>query len=67
MDITFTKYVTQYRIEKSKELLKDTRLPLSDIPGMVGFEEQSYFTRVFRSIVGLSPGKYRTAEASRAR
>lgn len=67
MDITFTKYVTQYRIEKSKELLKDTRLPLSDIPGMVGFEEQSYFTRVFRSIVGISPGKYRTAEALRAR
>ncbi|MBQ1251546.1 MAG: AraC family transcriptional regulator [Firmicutes bacterium] len=59
MDITFTKYITNVRIEKSKQLLKNTKYPLADIPAMVGFEEQSYFTRVFRTTTGISPGKYR--------
>lgn len=59
MDITFTKYLNNVRIEKSKLLLKNSSYTLSDIPAMVGFEEQSYFTRVFRTITGVSPGKYR--------
>ena len=59
MDMTFTKYLTNVRIEKSKRLLKNSRYALSDIPAMVGFEEQSYFTRVFRTVTGVSPGKYR--------
>ncbi|HMM06440.1 MAG TPA: helix-turn-helix domain-containing protein [Clostridiales bacterium] len=57
--VTFTKYLTNVRIEKSKQLLKNTGVALSDIPALVGFEEQSYFTRVFRSTTGISPGKYR--------
>lgn len=57
--VTFTKYLTNVRIEKSKQLLKNTDMPLSDIPALVGFEEQSYFTRVFRATTGISPGKYR--------
>ena len=59
MDVTFTKYLTNVRIEKSKRLLKNSKYALSDIPAMVGFEEQSYFTRVFRTVTGISPGKYR--------
>ncbi|MBQ2764171.1 MAG: AraC family transcriptional regulator [Firmicutes bacterium] len=64
MDITFTKYITNVRIEKSKQLLKNTKYPLADIPAMVGFEEQSYFTRVFRTTTGISPGKYRESYAA---
>lgn len=63
MDITFTKYITNVRIEKSKQLLKHTTYPLADISAMVGFEEQSYFTRVFRTTTGISPGKYRESHA----
>lgn len=63
MDITFTKYITNVRIEKSKQLLKHTNYPLADISAMVGFEEQSYFTRVFRTTTGISPGKYRESYA----
>ncbi|MEE0776383.1 MAG: AraC family transcriptional regulator [Bacillota bacterium] len=59
MNITFTQYLTKVRIEESKKFLKDTSIALSDIPSMVGFEEQSYFTKVFHSVVGTSPGKYR--------
>lgn len=57
--INFTKYLTSVRIEKSKQLLINTDCPLADIPELVGFEEQSYFSRVFRSATGISPGKYR--------
>ena len=62
--MTFTKYITNVRIEKSKQLLKNTKYPLADIPAMVGFEEQSYFTRVFRTTTGISPGKYRESYAA---
>ncbi|MDO4542143.1 MAG: AraC family transcriptional regulator, partial [Bacillota bacterium] len=59
LNTTFTQYLTKVRIEASKKLLADSSLSLSDIPEMVGFEEQSYFTKVFRAVTGTSPGKYR--------
>ena len=31
----------------------------ASLAAMVGFEDQSYFTKVFKKIVGVSPGKYR--------
>jgi AraC-like DNA-binding protein len=37
----------------------DNDIPLADVANLVGYEDQSYFTRVFRSRVGISPGKYR--------
>lgn len=59
LNMTFVQYLTKTRIEKSKDLLADTAIPLPEIPGLVGFEEQSYFTKVFRATTGISPGKYR--------
>ena len=57
--VGLTAYINKIRIEKSKDLLKDMSLSLTDISEMVGFEEQSYFTKVFKSFEGISPGKYR--------
>ncbi len=59
MNMTFTQYLTTVRIEESKKLLEDKTIPLSDIPTMVGFEEQSYFSKVFRISTGTSPGRFR--------
>lgn len=59
MNMTFTQYLTMVRIEESKKLLEDKTIPLSDIPTMVGFEEQSYFSKVFRISTGTSPGRFR--------
>ncbi len=56
---TFTNYLNSVRIEKSKELLSHYSLKLSDIALSVGFEDQSYFTKVFKKITGLSPLQYR--------
>ena len=56
---SLTAYINKIRIEKSMQLLVDKSLSLVDISDIVGFEEQSYFTKVFKSIVGMSPGKFR--------
>jgi two-component system, response regulator YesN len=55
----FTHYLNKIRIEKSKSLLRNTNIPLVDIAGMVGYEDQSYFSKVFKKITGSTPGKYR--------
>ena len=37
----------------------NSKFSLVEIAGMVGYEDQSYFTKVFKKMTGLSPGKYR--------
>jgi AraC-like DNA-binding protein/ligand-binding sensor protein len=52
-------YLNRLRIEKASHLLLKTDMPLSDIARACGFEDQSWFSRMFKSYTGLSPGKYR--------
>lgn len=59
MKCNFNAYLNRIRIEMSKKLLTDHDIPLVDVANMVGYEDQSYFTRVFSSYVGISPGKFR--------
>lgn len=59
MSCTFNHYLNQLRIENSKPLLLNRELNLSDICYMVGFEDQSYFIKVFRKHMGVTPGQYR--------
>lgn len=56
---TFTEYVNRLRIEKAKELLSNTALPIAEVAYSVGFDDQSYFTRIFKKNVGTAPCKYR--------
>ena len=55
----FNAYLNRIRIEKSKELLAHDGLRLTDIAFAVGFEDQSYFTKVFKRFVGVTPNFYR--------
>ena len=57
--MSVTDFIKYIRIEKSKLFLLDNRIKLADIAALCGFEDQSYFTKVFRSEVGISPKKYR--------
>lgn len=59
--VTFREYLTRYRIEKSKALLLNKSIRIADVSAMVGFEDQSYYTKVFKRLVGTSPNKYREA------
>lgn len=56
---TLSSYMNGVRTEKAKQMLKNPAIPLSDISGMCGFEDQSYFTKVFKKMTGISPKKYR--------
>ncbi|MEF9987838.1 MAG: helix-turn-helix domain-containing protein [Christensenella sp.] len=52
-------YINHVRIENAKKLLRTTDISLVELAYVVGFEEQSYFTKVFKKLEGVSPGKYR--------
>ena len=45
--------------EKSKELLRQSNMKVSDIAGKVGYINVSYYTSIFRNQVGISPLQYR--------
>ena len=53
------RWLVQRRIERSQELLLDTRESLADIAEQAGFSDQAAFTRAFHQIVGNSPGRWR--------
>lgn len=57
----FIDYLTRYRIEKSKLLLSTTSMKIQDVAEAVGYRH-SYFNRIFKKHVGLTPGKYRISE-----
>ena len=59
MQISLSEYIKKVRIEKSKALLLDSSLSLVEIANLVGFEDQSYFTKIFKTNTGVSPGKFR--------
>ena len=52
-------YITIRRIEKSKELLRNTTLPVISIASQCGFSNLSNFNRMFFRIAGVSPSIYR--------
>ncbi len=57
---TFTDLVTERRMEKARELLAHTTLRISEIAGIVGFEDEAYFARRFKQCFHLAPRDYRS-------
>jgi AraC family transcriptional regulator len=53
-------YMLRLRVERSKELLADSRLSVLDVGLEVGFRNQQHFATVFRNSVGVPPSVYRT-------
>jgi AraC-like DNA-binding protein/ligand-binding sensor protein len=57
--VNFTDYVSRMRIEKSKNLLLNPNLRISEIAYEVGFQSLTHFNRVFKRLLGQSPTEYR--------
>lgn len=55
----FKDYVTEVRIEKAKEMLKDLSLRIVDISGKVGYESSKHFSKIFKEFTGMTPKDYR--------
>jgi transcriptional regulator GlxA family with amidase domain len=57
--ITFIEYVQNLRIEEAKRLLETTDINTEGIGAAVGYEDLSFFHRLFKRLTGLTPAKYR--------
>jgi AraC-like DNA-binding protein/CheY-like chemotaxis protein len=58
---TFRDYLSDCRLTHSKRLLGNAELTVTDIAAMSGFNDPSYFARLFRSRLGVSPTAYRAS------
>lgn len=56
--ITCVQLVTQKRIEYAKELIITSRYRMAEFAEMCGFDNQYYFSSVFKKITGFPPSKY---------
>lgn len=57
--LTFTDYIARARIEKTKQLLLNPHMRISEAAYEAGFQSLSQFNRVFRRVAGESPTTYR--------
>jgi len=61
-----SRYLSRLRVEKAEALLVGTNLPLNTISAACGFEDQSWFSKIFKSHTGMSPRSYRKRGASKS-
>ncbi len=64
MGESFTEYLTLLRLREAKKLLRETSVNLTHIAYQCGFEDQSYFSKVFRKAEGCTPKQYRNGQRS---
>jgi len=55
----FVTCLHEIRIRRAKELLKEHRLKVYEIAAQVGFNDEKYFSQIFKRLTGLSPNQYR--------
>ncbi len=55
----FVDFLTKVRIEKAKQMLQNPDLTAVRIAAEVGYQDASYFSRVFRQTMGMTPNQYR--------
>lgn len=60
---TINNYLTEVRIRKAKELLRDSKKKLYDICLLVGYTSPSYFSKLFKKMTGYTPSEYRDMSA----
>jgi signal transduction histidine kinase/AraC-like DNA-binding protein len=64
LGISLWDYLNRYRVKRAKELLRDSDVSITAIATQVGFDDPSYFGRVFRRHVGCSPQAYRDQQCA---
>lgn len=59
MGETFNSYLSALRVSKAKAMLLTTNASIVEICDRCGFDDQSYFTKVFKKYTGVTPGRFR--------
>lgn len=62
--MNFSEYVARRRLQKAKELLLKTNLPIAEIAGRTGYQAVKSFNKLFKEYEGMSPGRYRSIRGS---
>ncbi len=57
--VTPAAYIVQYRVRAALRLLRESDAPIAAVAKRCGFSDATYFCRVFRKAMGLSPGEFR--------
>lgn len=55
---TFIDFVTRMKMEKAKELLDQSRHSVHEIADRLGYDNKSYFVKLFKAHSGMTPGEY---------
>lgn len=53
-------YIAKTRIAKAMEYIRENHTSLTEIAFLVGYDDYSYFNRVFRKITGIGPREYKS-------
>jgi AraC-like DNA-binding protein/CheY-like chemotaxis protein len=61
--VTFRDYLADHRLKQSRRLLANRGVAITDVAAMSGFNDPSYFARLFRRRLGMSPSDYRASLA----
>lgn len=64
--VTIRSYLTNYRLRQAAERLRDSRVPVDDIVGDVGFGSRDHFYRAFTRAFGVTPAEYRRQNHERS-
>ena len=60
--VPFKRYLTDFRMEKARELLRDHGKQISDVAAAVGYSNASLFSATFKAAAGVSPARFRKDE-----
>ena len=61
---SISEYINELRVNKAKDLLKNTDINICEISDKIGFSETNYFSNIFRKYCGVSPKVYRQKNKS---
>ncbi|MEO0536719.1 MAG: helix-turn-helix domain-containing protein [Cyanobacteria bacterium P01_A01_bin.123] len=64
MGISPHQYLLQERVERAKQLLKNSKLAIAEIALQCGFNSQSHLGKSFRELTGVTPSRYRKSPSS---
>ena len=57
--MSFKSYVIEKRVDLARHLLCTSMMPIHEVAEKVGYDNYSYFTRVFKRVTGKTPIEYR--------
>lgn len=58
MEVKFTDYLAKLRIEQAVQMLQQEKIPVAELAIKCGYTDPFYFSKVFKSVMGVPPSKY---------